>query len=109
MRGRAVAAESAVPLPLERARTRLTLGRILRRTQRRSAAYVMLTEALGLFEELGAPLWAERAREELARIGGRAPSRHDLTPTEQRIADLVAGGMTNREVAATVFVTPKTV
>ena len=68
-----------------------------------------LVEALARFEQLGAPLWAQRAREELARIGGRAPSTDDLTPTEQRIADLVAGGMTNREVAATLFVTPKTV
>ena len=69
----------------------------------------MLDEALARFEELGATLWAERAREELARIGGRAPSSDDLTPTEQRIADLVAAGMTNREVAETLFVTPKTV
>jgi DNA-binding CsgD family transcriptional regulator len=106
---RAVAAEDSVPLPLERARTRLALGRILRRTQRRSAAHAMLAEALARFEELGAPLWTERAREELARIGGRAPSSDDLTPTEQRIAELVAGGMTNREVATTLFVTPKTV
>jgi DNA-binding CsgD family transcriptional regulator len=105
----AVAAENDVPLPLERARTRLGLGRILRRTQRRSAAQAMLTEALAQFEGLGAPVWAERAREELARIGGRAPSSDDLTPTERRIAELVAEGLTNREVAAALFVTPKTV
>ena len=105
----AVLAESDVPLPLERARTRLVLGRVLRRAQRRSAAAAMLEDALARFEELGARLWAERAREELARIGGRAPSSDDLTPTEQRIADLVAAGMTNREVAANLFVTPKTV
>ncbi len=105
----AVALEEQLPLPLERARTRLALGRVLRRLQQRSAAHAMLTEALTRFEELGAPLWAERAREELARIGGRAPSSDDLTPTEHRIAGLVAEGMTNREVAATLFVTPKTV
>ena len=85
------------------------LGRVLRRAQRRSAAAAMLEHALARFEELGARLWAERAREELARIGGRAPSSDDLTPTEQRIADRVAAGMTNREVAANLFVTPKTV
>ncbi len=105
----AVAAEDQLPLPLERARTRLALGRILRRLQQRSAAHEMLDGALARFEELGAPLWAERAREELARVGGRAPSGDDLTPTEQRIADLVVEGMTNREVAAALFVTPKTV
>jgi DNA-binding NarL/FixJ family response regulator len=105
----AVALEERLPLPLERARTRLALGRVLRRLQRRSAAHAMLTEALTQFEGLGAPVWAERAREELARIGGRAPSSDDLTPTERRIAELVAEGLTNREVAAALFVTPKTV
>jgi DNA-binding CsgD family transcriptional regulator len=105
----AVDAEQAVPLPLERARTRLALGRVLRRTQHRAAAQAMLDDSIARFEGLGAPLWAERGREERARVGGRAPSGDDLTPTEQRIAELVAGGLTNREVAATLFVTPKTV
>ncbi len=105
----AVELESVLPLPLERARTRLALGRVLRRAQQRSSAHAMLTSALEQFEALGAALWAERAREELARIGGRASSRHDLTPTEQRIAELVAEGLTNRDVASALFVTPKTV
>lgn len=105
----AVELESVLPLPLERARTRLALGRVLRRAQQRSAAHGMLTSALKQFEELGAPLWTERTREELARIGGRSASRHDLTPTEQRIAELVAEGLTNRDVASALFVTPKTV
>ena len=106
---RAVESEGSVPLPLERARTRLALGRVLRRTQHRAAAHAMLDEAIARFEALGAPLWAERAAEERARIGGRAPSGDDLTPTEQRISELVAAGMTNREVAEKLFVTPKTV
>ena len=105
----AVAGEAELPLPLERARTRLLLGRVLRRAKQRTASHGMLTEALTAFEELGAPLWAERVREELGRIGGRASSRDELTPTERRIAELAAGGMTNREVAAALFVTPKTV
>ena len=105
----AVAAELDLPLPLERARTRLVLGRVLRRLQHRSRARAELGEALARFEELGAQLWAERAREELARIGGRASSPDELTATEQRIAELVAGGMTNREVASALFVTSKTV
>jgi DNA-binding CsgD family transcriptional regulator len=98
-----------MPLPLERARTRLALGRVLRRTQQRAAAQEILDGAIARFEALGTPLWVERALEERARIGGRAPSGDDLTPTEQRIADLVASGMTNREVAERLFVTPKTV
>lgn len=106
---RAVAAEDEAPLALEQARTRLALGRILRRLRRRTEAHAMLSDALARFEALGAPLWAERAREDRARIGGRAPSNDDLTPTEEQIAELVAAGMTNREVAATLFVTPKTV
>lgn len=105
----AVAAEDLLPLPLERARTRLVLGRLLRRTQHRAAAHVVLEDAHTRFVELGASLWAERAAEELGRIGGRGRSGDELTPTERRIADLVAGGLTNREVAAALFVTPKTV
>jgi DNA-binding CsgD family transcriptional regulator len=105
----AVAGESAIPMPLERARARLALGRVLRRAQQRSEAQAVLEHAVARFDELGAALWAESARAELARIGGRAPSGDDLTPTEQRIAELVASGMTNREVAAALFVTPKTV
>jgi DNA-binding CsgD family transcriptional regulator len=105
----AVAEEELLPLPLERARTRLALGRVLRRLQQRRAAHAALSEAVERFEELGAPLWAERAREELHRIGGRAPSRDELTPAERRIAQLVAEGRTNPEVAELLFVTPKTV
>jgi DNA-binding CsgD family transcriptional regulator len=106
---RAVALEDDLPLPLERARTRLALGRVLRRQKRRTAAFELLASALAAFEALGAALWAEQARSEMARIGGRASSRDDLTRTEERIAGLVAEGMTNREVAAALFVTPKTV
>jgi DNA-binding CsgD family transcriptional regulator len=105
----AVAREHDVPLLLERARTRLALGRVLRRLQHRSRARAELEEALARFEELGASLWAERAREELGRVGGRTSSSDELTPTEQRIAALAAGGESNREIAAALFVTPKTV
>jgi DNA-binding CsgD family transcriptional regulator len=57
---------------------------------------------------MGVPLWAERARAELGRIGGRASS-DGLTPTEQRVADLVAQGRSNKEVAAELFVSVRTV
>jgi DNA-binding CsgD family transcriptional regulator len=54
-------------------------------------------------------LWVVKAKGELARIGGRAPSRGELTPSERRIAALVAEGRSNREVAAALFLTEHTV
>jgi DNA-binding CsgD family transcriptional regulator len=51
--------------------------------------------------------WAVRARGELARVAGRPPSRENLTATESRVADLVADGRSNKEVAAALFVTVK--
>jgi DNA-binding CsgD family transcriptional regulator len=104
-----VADEHAVPLPLERARTRLALGRVLLRTKQRRAARAMLMDALTLFDELGAPLWVEQTRGELARIGGRAANRGELTAAELRVARLAAEGKTNKEIAAALFVSPKTV
>jgi len=95
--------------PFEHARTLLALGATQRRAKRRGAARVTLGQALAVFEELGAPLWADKARAELRRIGGRTPSRGELTEAERRIAALVAEGRTNREVAATLFVTEHTV
>lgn len=84
-------------------------GRTQRRAKRRGAARKTLEDALARFEGVGAPLWAEQARAELARIGGRAPSRGDLTEAERRIAALVAEGRTNREVAAALFLTEHSV
>jgi DNA-binding CsgD family transcriptional regulator len=95
--------------PFERARTLLALGRTQRRAKQRGAARTTLEEALTAFERLGAPLWAEQTRSELGRIGGRAPSRDDLTEAESRIAGLVAEGRTNREVAAALFLTEHSV
>jgi DNA-binding CsgD family transcriptional regulator len=89
--------------PFHQARTLLALGRTQRRARKRGAARATLDSALAEFERLGAPLWAEQTRTELARIGGRAPSRGELTEAEHRIADLVAQGRTNREVAAALF------
>ena len=68
-----------------------------------------LEQALAIFEELGAPLWAARARRELRPLGGRPTSRVTLTPAEQRVAELAASGLTNRQVAAALFISPKTV
>jgi DNA-binding CsgD family transcriptional regulator len=95
--------------PFERARTLLALGRVQRRARQRRGARESLTAALAVFEQLGTPLWAELARAELARISGRAPGADELTPTEQRVSELVAKGRTNVQVAAALFVTPKTI
>jgi DNA-binding CsgD family transcriptional regulator len=95
--------------PLEVARTLLAKGQIERRTKQKAAARRTLQQALEIFENLGAHLWAARARPELARIGGRAPAGGGLTPTEGRIAELVAEGKTNKEVALILVVAERTV
>jgi DNA-binding CsgD family transcriptional regulator len=106
---RALREHERLPQPLELARTQLALGVVLRRAKRKRDARESLERALAIFDELGAALWAERSRAELGRIGGRAPSPLDLTATEARIAELVAEGQTNREVAAAVYLSEKTV
>ena len=73
------------------------------------AAREALDQALAIFEELGAAIWAENARVELARIGGRRASVGALTATEERVAELVAQGLTNKAVATELFVTDRTV
>ena len=102
---RALAEHERSTDPFHHARTLLALGRTQRRAKKRGAARTTLEDALERFEQLGAPLWAEQARAELARIGGRAPSDGELTEAEHRIARLVAAGSTNREVAAALFLT----
>jgi DNA-binding NarL/FixJ family response regulator len=99
----------ALPQPFDRARTLLALGEVQRRAKKRGAARTSLEQALAIFDELGAVLWAEKARSELKRLGGRAPAGGELTPTEQRIAELVAVGKANKEVAAQLYITPRTV
>ncbi|HEX3455776.1 MAG TPA: LuxR family transcriptional regulator [Gaiellaceae bacterium] len=101
--------EADLPLPLERARTWLALGRTLRRAKRRAEAREALTEARQRFHELGASPWAAQATRELSRVSGRAPADAGLTPTERRLAALVAEGRSNKEAAAALFVSVKTV
>jgi DNA-binding CsgD family transcriptional regulator len=95
--------------PFEVARTRLALGTVQRRAKRWADARHSLEAARQAFERLGARLWTERTNEELARIPGRAPAGVGLTATEQRVAELVAEGRANKEVAATLFVSVKAV
>jgi DNA-binding CsgD family transcriptional regulator len=105
----ALAWHARVDLPLDSGRTLLALGAAQRRAKRRRDARETLEQALALFERVGAALWADRARAELKRISGRAPTPGALTPAEERVAGLVAEGRTNREVAAALFVSERTV
>ena len=104
----ALAAHEGLDMPVERARTVLVLGQLLRRSKQRREARAAFQEALDEFESVGSELWAKRVRAELARVPvRRAPG--DLTPTEERIAGLAAAGLTNRVIAEQIFVSPKTV
>jgi DNA-binding NarL/FixJ family response regulator len=100
--------------PFERARTELALGEFLRRARRRSEAREPLRAALHEFEGLGADPWAERARAELRATGEtfqrRDPTKLEtLTPQEFQIARFVSAGGTNRDVAAQLFLSHRTV
>jgi DNA-binding CsgD family transcriptional regulator len=105
---------SALRGPYERARTDLALGETLRRNRKRRQSREHLRAAIAGFEQLAATPWEERARNELRASGETARKRDastlgDLTPQELQIARLVAGGARNREVAAQLFLSPRTI
>jgi DNA-binding CsgD family transcriptional regulator len=105
---------AALPSPFERARTELCWGERLRRDGRRVDARTHLHAALESFETLGAAPWAEKAARELRSSGGRAMrgprARSDeLTPQQMQIATMVAEGATNKSVANSLFLSPKTI
>jgi DNA-binding CsgD family transcriptional regulator len=108
-------AGSSDPARVQLGRNWLALGAAQRRAGQRATARDALRRAQELFETAGARAWSERAAAELRALGARAaqPAGHDplttLTPQEARVAQLVAGGARNREVAASLFVTPKTI
>jgi DNA-binding CsgD family transcriptional regulator/Flp pilus assembly protein TadD len=106
---RALAEHERLPMPFEEARTRLLLGSVLRRAGHRSDARRELEIARAIFLRLGTPIQERQASAELGSIGGRRRLETQLTPVEQRIADLVAAGQTNREVAAATFTSVRTV
>lgn len=95
--------------PFGSARTLLALGMIERRRHHKRAARATLEAAIAAFEALGARIWIQASVAELGRIGGRASSRDTLTPSEQKVASLVAEGKTNREVAAVLYLTERTI
>ena len=97
-------------LPFELGRTLLETGTLQRRLKRKGDAKRSLELALATLEPLGASLWSARARDELGRIGLRRSAGGDgLTPAQQRVAELVAAGKTNREIAAELFMSLRTV
>ena len=98
-----------LPMPLERARTLLVLGQLQRRKRMKHSAATTFAEALLVFERLGAALWVVRAREEIAQTDVDPSKGPALTPTEQRVAELVSSGLSNRDAAAELFVSQKTV
>jgi len=109
----ALAAPAVLP-PFWRGRTELLYGEWLRRERRRTDARGHLRTALEVFRTLGAVPWAERAEAELRATGETARKRdvsaaETLTPQELQIAGLVTGGLTNKEIAAQLFLSPRTV
>lgn len=95
-------------MPFELARTLLVQGQVRRRRREKRLARESLARSLQLFESIGAPLWAQQARSGIERLGVRtAPG--GLSETEQRVAELAAAGMTNKQIAARLFVSPRTV
>lgn len=94
----------------DRARTLLVLGRAQRRFKKWGAARHSLEAAAAAFDEMGATGWAEQTQSDLARVGARKPrATGELTPSERRVCELAADGLSNKEIAQALFVTVHTV
>ncbi|WP_218145192.1 helix-turn-helix transcriptional regulator [Nocardioides luteus] len=110
---RALELLDGLPLRYDRARVTFAYGQALRRAGRRRDAEALLSSARDLWDGLGASMYVDAAERELRAGGVRAPRGHrgpvDLTPQEETVAEMVASGLSNREVAAQLFVSPKTV
>jgi len=104
-----VSAHERLGLPMEHGRTLLCLGIVERRLKQKRVARETLVRAQAIFDALGARAWSDFSRTEQGRIGGRSASPLELTSTELRVAQLVAEGLTNREVAASMFLSEKTI
>jgi DNA-binding CsgD family transcriptional regulator/tetratricopeptide (TPR) repeat protein len=106
----AAAAYGRLGLEFDRARSLLSLGRAQRRLKQWGVARESLEAAVAAFDAIGSDGWAERARADLERVGGRRPrSSGELTPTERQIADLAASGLANKEIARTLDLAVHTV
>jgi DNA-binding CsgD family transcriptional regulator len=104
----AVVLGEALAQPFELGRALLVQGTVARRAKRKARAADALERAHSTFAGLGNALWTRRAAAELSRIG-LGPSRTELTATEQRIAELVASGHSNPQIATALFMSRKTV
>jgi DNA-binding NarL/FixJ family response regulator len=103
-------AYGALGLRFERPRTLLALGRSQRRLRKWGAARAALDQAAAELDALGSPGWAEEARTERARVGGRRPRTDGgLTPAERRVVELAVDGLANKEIARSLFVSVRTV
>jgi DNA-binding CsgD family transcriptional regulator len=105
----ALAQHARLREPFELARTYVAQGVIERRAKQKAEAREALRRAEAIFAELGARLWLERTRRELARTGLTRSFERELTPTELRIAELAAAGSQNKEIASALFVSVKSV
>ncbi|MCV7345181.1 AAA family ATPase [Mycolicibacterium rhodesiae] len=97
-----------LPMPFERARTQLVLGQLQRRRRRLSAAYDTLRQAADVLEGLGSSLWAARAHRELGRLSSRSAGG-TLTDSERQTAEKAAVGLSNKQIATELYLSPKTV
>jgi DNA-binding CsgD family transcriptional regulator len=110
----ALAVDGAVEWPFELARARLSYGGWLRRHRQIVAAREPLRAAADAFGRIGADPWEARAREELRAAGEdsvvRARARQDdLTPQQRQVAQLAARGLSNREIGAQLYLSPRTI
>ncbi len=101
--------DTSLAMPFERGRTLLARGQVYRRAGHRRSARADLTEARTVFAGLGARAWAARVDTEFGRLGGRVSAGSNLTRSERMVADLAATGRSNREIAAELVVSIRTV
>ena len=106
---RAIAGHEVLSDPFERGRTMLVAGAVRQRAKQKRTAREALEQAADIFDRLGARLWSQKAHAALERAGGQRGGDLGLTPTEQQIAELVAKGRSNKEVAGALFVSVRTV
>ena len=105
----AVRLHERLPYPLELGRSLLVAGSIQRRLRHQREGRHALSRAERIFTDLGASPWRQRAHAELGRVGGRSASRDALTSSEHAVAELVARGLSNAEVASDLVLAVRTV